>query len=55
MIVGVQLAKRSGGSQSKPQPPCQLKLDMALVWRRLAEYAAKTAARKKRVEMARLS
>jgi hypothetical protein len=32
-------------------------LDMAVVWRRLAEYAAKTAARKERTELetARLS
>ena len=42
----VELARRVDSPRD-----CSIMLDMALVWRRLAEDAAKTAARKKRVDL----
>ena len=42
----VELARRIDSPRDR-----SIMLDMALVWRRLAEYAAKTAARKKRVDL----
>ena len=48
----VELARRMDSPRDR-----SIMLDMAVVWRRLAEYAAKTAARKERTELetARLS